>query len=232
MDTRPLIAAVLLTLCLPAANAHTIARDPDRSRDGGDWEFRFGLGLEPKVSEAEYDYDDSSTNVTQDWDAPGSSLEFNAVHRFSARRPHSAFVTFGGFLRGFEGDDDFGTNLELGVIGIQGGAGYSYRPSRFHTLEIGPRLGIGVSGSTESIAGEEDLESDEGGYARVDAAVTNTFNFDRVQFGVSFGLAAWAATQRYDAQTINTTSGPVFFPGADATYSGSGAFATVMMGFR
>lgn len=229
MLTRSLITAILLAACVPVASAHTVERVGGRD---GDWDFRFSLGFEPKVSEAEYDYDDTSVNITQDWDAPGSSLEFNVVHRFSARRPHSAFFGFGAFLRGFEGDDDFNTNLELGVIGIQGGAGYSFRPSRFHTLEIGPRLGIGVSGSTESIPGEEDLESDEGGYARFDVAITNSFNFDALQLGVSFGLASWAATQRYDAQTIQTTSGPVFFPGADATYSGSGLFANVAIGFR
>ena len=230
MPTKSLIAAALLAAWVPVANAHTTERAA--SRDEGDWEFRFGAGFEPKVSEAEYDYDDSGVNVTQDWDAPGGSLEFNVVHRFAARRAHSAYFTFGGFLRGFEGDDDFGTNLELGVLGIQGGAGYSYRPNRIHTLEIGPRIGIGSSGSTESIPGEEDLESDEGGYARIDLAVTNSFNFERVQFGLTFGLASWAATQRYDAQTIDTTSGPVFFPGADATYSGSGVFAGVHVGFR
>ena len=199
----------------------------------GYWDFRFGLGSEPRVSEAKYDYDASTPDFTQEFDAPGSSLEFNIAHRFASSSPHGAMVTFGAFLRGFDGDDGRGTDLRLAAIGIQGGGGYSFRPNRFYTLEVGPRLGIGAAGSRERIAGSEDLESDSGAYARVDVAATSTFNFQRrFQLGLTAGVASWAATQRYDAQTLDTSTGPSFFPGADVTYSGAGGYVTFSAGFR
>jgi hypothetical protein len=225
MKAKLVLASALLAACAPAIAA------PAASGHGS-WDFRFGLGFEPKVSEGKYDFDDNTPDFTQDWDAPGSSLEFNVSHRFRSRSAHGAFVTVGAFLRGFDGDDDFSNNLRLGVIGIQGGGGYSFQPSEFYTLEIGPHLGIGFAGARERVPGVEDLESSDGGYVRLDLGVTNTFNFGRFQLGATLGVASWAAAVRYDAQTLNSNSGPVFFPGGDVTYSGSGAFGGITLGFR
>lgn len=203
---------------------------PYRHYDDSYWDFRFGWGAEPLLSEAEYDYSDGTPVDTLDWDAPGGSLEFNASHRFGARSPSSGFITFGLFLRGFEGNDDpdTGDEVEVGIGGVQVGGGWSYRPNPRYSLEVGPRVGLGTASATERVGGDE-LESDTGGYARIELGATNLFNVNPVlQFGVAVGLASWAATVPYDTQVVNGTT----YAGADVTYSGSGAYINVSIGFR
>ena len=241
---RLLIAGCLI-LCTAAAQAH----EPRGKRDRQDrddppyrervvpyrhyedsyWDFRFGWGAEPMLSQAEYDYNDGTPVAELDWEAPGGSLEFNAAHRFGARGPSSGFVTFGLFLRGFEGadDPDSGDEVGLGAGGVQVGGGWSYRPNRRYSLEVGPKIGVGTASATEDVGGDE-LESDGGGYVRFDVGAANLFNFGGVQLGVTVGVASWAATVPYDTQTVNGTT----YAGADVTYSGSGGYLNVSLGFR
>lgn len=247
MNHPALLFAGLLLFTSCAAQAHEPGGKPGRHdqhdrdtpyrervvpyRHYGDsyWDFRIGWGSEPLLSEAEYDFNDGGPNDELDWEAPGGSLEFNASHRFGARGPSSAFVTFGGFLRGFEGEDDpdTGDEVELGIVGVQLGGGWSYRPSARYSLEVGPRIGIGTAGATERIGGDE-LESDGGGYARFDVGAANLFNFNKFQLGVTVGIASWAATVPYDGQTVNGT----FYAPADVTYSGAGGYLNFSAGFR
>jgi hypothetical protein len=210
----------------PAYREHVV---PYRHYGDSYWDFRIGWGGEPLLNEAEYDYNDGGPVDEIDWDAPGGSLEFNAAHRFGARGPASGYVIFGGFLRGFEGEDDpnTGDEVELGILGVQIGGGFSFRPNARYSLEIGPRLGVGSAGATERIGGDE-LESDGGGYARIDFGAANLFNFNKVQFGVTIGVASWSATVPYDGQTVNGT----FYAPADVTYSGSGGYLNLSIGFR
>ena len=193
------------------------------------WDFRVGAGSEPMLTDAEYDFNDGTPVDEYDWEAPGGSLEFNASHRFAGRSPASAFMAFGGFLRGFGGNDDpdTGDEVALSAVGVQVGGGFSYRPNARYSLEIGPRIGVGVAGATERVGGD-DVESDGGGYARLDVGVANLFNFRKVQLGVTVGLASWAATVPYDSQTVNGN----FYPAADVTYSGAGGYLNFSIGFR
>lgn len=248
MQRLTLIVAASLLLGTAAAQAHDPRDKRDRDRGSRDdppyrervvpyrhyddayWDVRFGWGAEPLLSEAEYDYEDGTPVETLDWDAAGGSLEFNASHRFGARGPSSGFITFGLFLRGFEGSDDpdTGDEVDLGIGGVQLGGGWSYRPNPRYSLEVGPRIGVGTAWATERV-GADELESDGGGYARFDVGATNLFNINEVlQFGVAIGLASWAATVPYDTQTVNGTT----YAGADVTYSGSGAYVNFSIGFR
>lgn len=197
------------------------------------WDYRFGIGGEPALTKAEYD-PDGSPNYDSAWDASGGSLEFNVAHRLQAANAHSAFVTFGGFIRGFDGSDDpdTGDDISLGIVGVQGGGGYSFHPDPRYALEIGPHLGLGLASATETTMGA-DIDSDTGGYARLDFGVANYFNFGRFQLGATIGVASWAASVRYPAQDIYSPSaGWGYFPGADVTYRGSGAYLSLSAGFR
>ena len=223
VKTTLVIAGTCLAASLPLMAA---------AGDGSYWDFRLGLGSEPRVTRAEYDYDNATPTAVHDFDAPGSSLELNVTHRFASRSPHGAFVTFGGFLRGFEGDDNLApTNLRLGVLGVQGGGGYSFQPTARYTLEIGPRFGVGVAGSRERVVGTEDLESEGGGYARLDLSLANHFSFQHFQLGLTLGVASWSSVVRYEPQVLGGSGGSTFYPGADATYSGHGGYLLFSAGF-
>ena len=194
----------------------------------GYWDFRFGWGPEPLLSDAEYESDDGTISEGE-WEAAGGSLEFNVAHRFASAGPSSGFITFGAFLRGFEGEDDpdTGGEVSLGIGGVQVGGGWSYRPNNRYSLEVGPRIGVGTAAATETFDGDE-FESDVGGYARFDVGATNLFNFDKFQLGVTVGIAGWGATVPYDPQTVNG----VPYQGADVTYSGGGGYLNLSIGFR
>lgn len=240
MKHQTLLFAGFLLFAASAVSAHEPKNEPKREpyrervvpmRDYGSgyWDFRFGWGAEPMLTEAEYDYNDGTANDELDWEAPGGSLEFNVAHRFDGRSAASGFVTFGGFLRGFDGDDDpnTGDEVSLNSLGVQVGGGFSYRPNARYSLEIGPRIGFGTAVASERIGGDE-VESDGGGYARLDVGAANLFNFNKVQFGVTVGIASWAATVPYDGQTVNGT----FYAPADVTYSGAGGYLNLSIGFR
>jgi len=232
------VSCILASPALLAFPPHPAQPPQPASSTGGDgyWDFRFGAGSEPMLTDSEYDLDDGTPTYDWEWEAPGGSLEFNASHRFDSRGPSSGFMTFGVFLRGFGGPDDpdSGTEVSVGMGGVQVGGGWSYRPNNRYSLEVGPRIGVGTASATEEFnGGGGQLESDTGGYARFDVGAANLFNFGRkLQFGVTVGIASWAATVPYDPQTVNTFSGPVFFPGGDVTYSGAGGYLNLSIGFR
>lgn len=226
--------AIASLLASPALLAFPPHGQPASGSASGDsyWDFRFGLGAEPMLSEAEYETD-SGAEYEADWEAGGGSLEFNVAHRFDAPSASSGYITFGLFLRGFggENDPDTGAEVSLGSGGVQFGGGWSYRPSARYALEIGPRIGLGIASATEEFNGGE-YESEGGGYARFDVGATNLINFGKFQLGATLGLASWAATVPYDGQWVYENTGPVYYEGADATYSGSGAYLLLSLGFR
>jgi hypothetical protein len=240
-----LLIATCCLLATAAAPAHDKPRPgkpdgrytervvPMRDFGAGYWDFRFGMGSEPMLTDAEYELNDG-TSPDYDWEASGGSLEFNVAHRFRARGASSGYVTFGVFLRGFGGPDDpdRGNEVSVGSGGVQVGGGWSYRPNARYSLEVGPRIGLGTASATEEVCGGDEIESDTGGYARFDVGAANLFNVGTLQFGVNLGLASWAATVDYDPKSVNTCTGPAFFPGGEATYSGSGAYVTLSLGFR
>lgn len=236
MKTLATILAASLCLASPALLAHP-DKHPARPRavmaaaDDGYWDFRFGWGAEPMLSESEYDYNDGTPNDELDWEAGGGSLEFNAAHRFDSSTPSSGYMTFGVFGRGFGGeqDPDTGDEVGLGVWGLQLGGGWSYRPNARYSLEVGPRIGVGFAGATEEIGPTRDeVESDTGVYARFDIGAHNLFNFGKMQFGVTVGVASWAATVPYDDQVVNGN----FYQAADVTYRGGGGYILGSFGFR
>lgn len=237
MKTHALLAAAALLAASPQLWAHPDRPRPSRASHshaaagGSYWDIRFGVGGEPMLTDSEYDFaGGSDVDAEEEWEEGGAgSFEINAAHRFAARGPGSGYMTFGGFARGFDGENEFNNNDEvgLGVFGVQVGGGFSYRPNARYSVEIGPRLGFGVASATEEFNGDE-LESDSGGYARLDFGVTNLFNFGTLQLGVTVGIAGWAATVPYDDQLVNGT----FYPEADVTYSGSGGYLNFSMGFR
>jgi hypothetical protein len=199
----------------------------------GYWDFRFGLGFDPPITDAEYET--PSGYFEQEWESAGGSLEFNVAHRFDSPGPSSAYVTFGTFLRGYGGEEDPWTTAEgevsVGAVGVQLGAGYSYRNGRY-SLEIGPRIGFGGASATETYYGD-DLESDDGGnYFRSDLGVTNVLTFNKFQFGATVGIAAWEADVHYPAQLLFDPEGPYQVEPADATYSGVGSYLLMFIGFR
>lgn len=228
------LLAICGLLASPAVLAFPPPGQPARSSMSDDsyWDFRFGWGAEPMLTDAEYETD-SGADYEADWQAGGGSLEFNVAHRFDSPTKSSAYITFGGFLRGFGGEDDPDTGAEvgLGAGGVQFGGGWSYRPNARYTLEVGPRIGIGSASATEEFNGGE-YESEGGGYVRFDVGATNMLNFGKFQFGATLGLASWAATVPYEGQYVYETGGPVYYEGADATYSGSGAYLLLSVGFR
>lgn len=230
---NPLLAICILAAS-PAALAFPPHGQPARVASDNDnyWDFRFGWGAEPMLSEAEYETD-SGAEYESDWEAGGASLEFNVSHRFESPTASSGFLTFGLFLRGFGGDDDpdTGAEVSLGTGGVQVGGGWSYRPNARYSLEVGPRIGIGTASATEEFNGGE-YESDSGGYVRFDIGATNLLNFGKFQLGATIGLASWSATVPYDGQWVYETGGPVYYEGADATYSGSGGYLLFSLGFR
>jgi hypothetical protein len=203
------------------------------TREKGYWDFRFSVGAEPAASHAKYE-PAGAPSFEGDWDAAGGSLEFNVSHRFAARGPHSGFLAFGPFARGFSGNNkpDTGTELSLGAGGLQVGGGYSFRPNEIYALEIGPRIGFGFSSADETAPGSGKVKSDTGAYFELGLGATNLFTFGKFQVGVSVGIASWAAAMNYPSQIVATPTGPATFPGADATYSGHGGYAGISMGFR
>lgn len=228
----------LLAICGVLASPALLAFPPSGTRPAartasadGYWDFRFGLGFEPMLTDA--DYETNAGDYEYDWEAGGASLEFNVAHRFDSPRAGAGYFTFGGFLRGFGGPDDpdTGTEVSVGAVGLQVGGGWSYRPSARYTLEIGPRIGIGSASATEEWGGDE-YESDGGGYVRFDIGASNQLNFGKFQFGATVGVASWAATVPYEQQTVYVNGTATLFPEADATYSGSGVYLLLNAGFR
>jgi hypothetical protein len=211
-------------LASPALSAHDIRPY---------WDFRFGLGADPPITDAEYDT--PYGNYEQEWESAGGSLEFNVAHRFVSRGPSSAYLTVGTFLRGYGGEEDPWTTADaevsVGAFGLQAGAGYSYRNGRY-SLEIGPRIGFGGASATETYFGDEIESEDDGDYFRWDLGVTNALTFNKFQFGATVGLAAWQAEVRYAPQIHYDPSGSYVTAPADATYSGSGAYVLMFIGFR
>lgn len=240
MKTLATILAASLLLGSPLALAHPDKRPPrphshaihDGGIRDGYWDFRFGWGAEPMLTDSEYEYDDGSPDDELEWEAGGGSLEFNAAHRFEGRGPSSGYMTFGVFGRGFggEADPDNGDEVGLGVWGVQAGGGWSYRPNARYSLEVGPRIGVGFASAREEIAGatRDEVESDTGGYVRFDVGANNLFNFGSFQVGVLVGIASWAATVPYDDQVVNGN----FYQAADVTYSGGGGYLAFSLGFR
>jgi hypothetical protein len=226
--------AIASLLACPAVLAFPPHGQPVRSSAAGDsyWDFRFGWGVEPMLSEAEYETEIG--DFAQDWEAGGASLEFNVAHRFAAPTASSGYITFGAFLRGFGGEDDpdSGAEIGLGAGGVQFGGGWSYRPSRRYSLEVGPRISLGTAWATEDNASGGEYESDTGSYARFDVGATNLFNFDRFQLGATLGLASWTATVPYERQYVYDSGVYELYPEGDATYSGSGAYLLFSLGFR
>ena len=192
MKTLTRFIAIAGLLASPAVLAFPPHGQPARTAGTGDsyWDFRFGWGFEPTLSEAEYETD-SGGDYEADWEAGGGSLEFNVAHRFDAPTASSGYITFGVFLRGFGGEDDpdTGAEVSLGTGGVQFGGGWSYRPSARYALEIGPRIGLGIASATEEFNGGE-YESEGGGYARFDVGATNLINFGKFQLGATLGLAS------------------------------------------
>lgn len=236
MKTLARILAASLLLASPLLLAHP-DKHPARPSAAGThdsyWDFRFGWGAEPMLTDSERDYNDGTPNQEIEWEAGGGSLEFNASHRFDARGPSSGYLTFGAFGRGFSGEDDpdTGTEVGLGAWGLQVGGGWSYRPNARYSLEVGPRVGLGFAGATEEFSNggtRDELESDTGAYVRFDVGAHNLFNFGAMQLGVTIGIASWAATVPYDAQVVNGNA----YQAADVTYSGGGGYVLGSIGFR
>ena len=213
--------------CLAASPA-LLAHD-----EHGYWDFRFGIGAEPPLTDAAYS--NSATYSEQEWETTGSSLEFNVSHRFNSEGSSSAYVTFGPFIRGFDGEEDPWTRdngqVTLSTGGIQVGAGYSFRRGRY-SLEIGPRFGFGSASATETYW-SNDLESeDDGTYARFDLGATNALTFRKFQFGATVGIAAWEADVHYRSQVAFDDMGPYMTTPTDATYNGAGGYLLMFVGFR
>ena len=225
LSTRARLALITLLSSLPVHFAHA-------APDGGYWDFRFGAGIEPSLTKSHYEPAGAPAADDNSWDASGGSFEFNASHRFSARGPASGYIIMGAYARGFSGDDTAKDTVDLSALGLQFGGGFSLKPNAIYSLEIGPRLGLGVSSFSETAPGTSKIDGGSGAYARFDLGIANIFTFRKFQVSAIVGAASWAAAGNYDRQTIQTTGGPITIPSTDVTYSGAGAYATVSLGFR
>jgi len=202
------------------------AYSEDRAR--GYWDLRATIGSYPGVEDAKYKYDDNSPDSNDKWDTSAGSLDIFASHRFESVTAHGGFITFGLFSRGASGESKAESDVEIehSAAGIIVGGGYSFVPTSWYSLEIGPRLGLGVSVANESGFGLK-LKSDTGGYASIDFQVSNNFNVtEKFQLSANIGFAGWSSTNDYPAKD----TGAGYFPGGEAEYSGSGVYFSIGAG--
>ena len=210
---------------------------------GSYWDLRLSLGTYPGANNVKdhYDYTYSSDTNNYSMDSSGGDLEFVVSHRFYSSSDHSGYIDFGGFYRISSGDmnNRYGVmvgdrsysvdvDVDINMEGTSVGGGYSFWPLAWYSLEVGPRLGLGIATAEVKNLWDKKVKSDPGFYVSYELAVRNIFNVTKnFQLGVGLGWAGWSTLTKIEYTTRNNDK-----ESDDLTFTGSNVFLNGFGGFR
>lgn len=189
------------------------------------WDLRLGLGLYPEMDKATYKQGGLEWS-DENWDTNTYGLELGGVRRLGAEI-HGGFVGIGGFVRQTSGNDvgyAAKTDITINAFGVMVGGGYSFKPNSKYTLEIGPRILLGLTSAEEKWQGQT-AKSDTGFYKAIELSAVNAVNVsDTLQLGLALGVGSWVSSVKYPAVGA--------LPSGDAEYDGVGFYGVLFLGIH